>query len=272
MSIPVMIKGMSYLYETHLHTAASSACAVSSGMDYIRAYKDLGYAGIIVTDHLYNGNTAIPRDLPWREWVERFCRGYEEAKEEGERQGLDVFFGWEETFDNCDDYLIYGLDKEWLFEHPEARYWTRGEQYRAVKASGGCVVQAHPFRQRSYISRIILSTGCVDAVEAANAGNDEQSFDALAMRYAKRLGLPATAGTDIHESRQVYERCTYGVYLPNKLESIDDYVYAINNHQISDLKISPGRFEEQGGCHVSLPVEIRDGDDMVTAKKLKDIL
>jgi histidinol phosphatase-like PHP family hydrolase len=55
---------MSYLYEPHLHTALSNACANSNGSEYIRLYKDLGYSGIIVTDHFYNGNTAVSRSLP----------------------------------------------------------------------------------------------------------------------------------------------------------------------------------------------------------------
>ena len=41
---------MSYLYEVHLHTTAASACARSTGAEYIPYYKNLGYDGIIVTD------------------------------------------------------------------------------------------------------------------------------------------------------------------------------------------------------------------------------
>jgi hypothetical protein len=263
---------VAYLYETHLHTVRSSACAVSPGPEYIRLYKEKGYAGIIVTDHFFNGNTIIPRSLPWQEWVNRFCRGYEETREEGERQGLDVFFGWEETFDGCDDYLIYGLDKSWLLKHPEARSWTRAEQYKAVQEAGGCVVQAHPFRQRYYISRIVLSSGCVDAVEAANAGNDEQSYDALAMRYAERIGLPVTAGSDIHEARQVSDEDIFGVYLNKRLSSISDYVQAIKNNEIAGLKISPGRCESHGGETVKLPLEIRDSKDKIISRKLPELL
>jgi hypothetical protein len=263
---------MSYLYETHLHTVLSSACAVSSGPEYIRAYKERGYAGIIVTDHFYNGNTAVPRNLSWREWVKRFCQGYEETREAGERQGLDVFFGWEESFDGCDDYLVYGLDKAWLLEHPEAKSWTREEQYLTVRAAGGCVVQAHPFRQHNYIRRVILSTGCVDAVEAANGGNHEQSYDALAMRYANRLGLPATAGSDIHETRQLGEGAIFGVYLDQKLRSIDDYVAAVCGSRITGLNISPGRCDYHGDEDVSLPVDIRDRSDRSTGKDWKELL
>jgi hypothetical protein len=221
----------------------------------------MGYSGIIVTDHFYNGNTAIARGLCWKEWVKQFCRGYEDARNEGERQGFDVFFGWEETFDNCDDYLIYGLDRDWLLEHPEAKSWTRGGQYRAVKEAGGCVVQAHPFRQHDYISKVVLSTGCVDAVEAANGGNHEQSYDALAMRYARKLKLPVTAGTDMHDARQLCSGWAYGVFVEKKLQSIDDYVNAVCNNGISGITMSEGRCDYHGDEVVRLPVEIRDQHD-----------
>ena len=42
---------MSYIYETHLHTTAASACARSAGSEYISFYKNLGFDGIFVTDH-----------------------------------------------------------------------------------------------------------------------------------------------------------------------------------------------------------------------------
>jgi hypothetical protein len=270
---------VAYLYETHLHTAGVSKCAISGGADYIAGYKDKGYSGIIVTDHFFNANCALSRKLPWEEWVNRFCRGYEEAKEEGERQGLDVFFGWEETFDICDDYLVYGLGKEWLLEHPQVRNWTRGEQYRAVKEAGGCVVQAHPFRQRHYISRIILSAGCVDAVEAANGGNEDISADVLAYRYAQKLGKPMTAGTDIHDASIMRNREMFGVYLDRKLESIADYVKIILNNQIAGLKTDPSRanisrFDSCNIKTIKTPVDIRDEHDNMSgdSRSLSDLL
>ena len=263
---------MSYLYETHLHTAQSSACASSRGAEYIRYYKEMGYTGIIVTDHFYRGNTAIARGLPWKEWVKEFCRGYEDARNEGERQGLDVFFGWEETFDGCDDYLVYGLNKAWLLEHPEVRNWTRGEQYRAVKEAGGCVIQAHPFRERGYIRKVILSTGCVDGVEAANAGNDAQSFDALAMRYAQKLGLPVTAGSDMHDARQISKEWVYGVFVKEKLKTIDDFVSVVRNKGISGISAGIGRCDYYGDEVIRLPLEIRDRHDKITGKSWHDFV
>jgi len=262
---------VSYLYETHLHTAGVSKCAVSRGVDYIAGYKEMGYSGIIVTDHFFNANCALSRKLPWKEWVNRFYQGYEDTREEGERQGLDVFFGWEETFDGCDDYLIYGLDKEWLLENPQVRNWTRGEQYRAVKEAGGCVVQAHPFRMRYYIHRIILSTGCVDAVEVANGGNEDIS-DALAFRYAKKIGKPMTAGTDIHDVSTIYNGDLFGVYLDKKLDSINDYVQIICNDKISGIKTDKTRFDSTDKEALNIFVEVRDKDDRSTNRNWEEFI
>jgi hypothetical protein len=263
---------VAYLYETHLHTSPVSKCAISRGSDYIAGYKDLGYTGIIVTDHFYNANCSLSRKLPWDEWVNRFCQGYEDALNEGERRGLDVFFGWEETFDGCDDYLIYGLDKNWLLEHPEVRFWTRGEQYRIVKEAGGCVVQAHPFRHRNYIPRIVLSPECVDAVEIVNGGHIDFSFDALACRYAKKIGKTAVAGTDIHDASDVYYNDTFGVYLDKKLNSASDYVKLILNNEIIGLKTNEDRLIFYGTEDVKLPVEIWDKNDSITGRHWKEYI
>ena len=234
-------------------------------------YQDMGYTGIIVTDHFYRGNCGINRNLPWEQWVHQFCRGYEDAREEGARRGLDVFFGWEEYF-NGDEYLIYGLDKEWLLAHPRVRLWTRKEQFDEVKLYGGCVVQAHPFRQRHYINCINLSAGCVDGVEAANMGNADQSNDALAWLYAKRLKLPVTAGTDTHSIEGLKQENAMGVYLDKKMETITDYVEAILNDTLGPVKMPPGRCDIKGSENVTLPVDIRDKKDKSTGRDLWDFL
>jgi len=137
-----MINGK-YLYETHMHTCQASACSDTPGRDYISRYMDLGYDGIIITDHFYRGNCGVDKSLPWPEFVSRFISGYLDAREEGEKRGFPVFFGWEENIAG-DEYLIYGPGPEFLYANKDMRYWTRREQYEAVHAAGGAVVQAHP--------------------------------------------------------------------------------------------------------------------------------
>ncbi|MDR1445088.1 MAG: PHP domain-containing protein [Treponema sp.] len=259
---------MAYLYETHLHTCRGSACASAQGRDYIKYYLDSGYSGIFVTEHFYRGNCTVDRRLPWREWVNEFCRGFEETREEGLRLGLDVFFGWEETYKG-DDYLIYGLDKDWLLEHPEVKNWTRRAQYQAVTAAGGCVVHAHPFRQHHYIGEVCLAPKLIDAVEAANAGNQRQYYDVLALRYAGKLGLPLCAGSDIHHIDQAKEGDLYGIYLEQKLESAAGFAAVIRDRGMQDpgnLKVKKDRLKSLGDERIGLPLKILDGYERVTSR------
>jgi len=236
---------VAYLYETHLHTKEGSSCGVSGGREYVQKYKDLGYSGIIITDHFFNGNCRADRNLPWKKWVQEYIRGYEHTKEEGSRRGFDVFFGWEETLDG-NDYLIYGLDKEWLLAHPEAANWTPEEQFDEVRRYGGCVVLAHPFRFTQNMNRISFHNVCVNAVEAANSANSQVS-DALAWSYAKKINVSATAGSDIHYAADIRPNTVFGVYLEKKMETIFDYVDAVLNNTIAKLKVPAGRFDFHEG-------------------------
>ncbi len=211
-----------YLYETHLHTAEASACAILSAAEQVRYYKEAGYSGIVVTDHFFNGNTSIPSSLPWEERVDRFYKGYENAKAEGDRIGLSVFFGWEVNF-CCTEFLIYGLDKEWLKNHPDILSWPLEEHYRRVHEDGGFVVHAHPYRIRPYIKEIRLFPKCTDAVEVINVGNRNSDFDRKALLYARKKRLPITAGTDSHGIEQLHS----GLAFDYKIETITDLINGI---------------------------------------------
>ncbi len=248
-----------YLYETHLHTVQASACGRSFGREYIKPYQDLGYTGIFVTDHFMGGNCAVERSLPWKEFVYRFCAGFEDARNEGAKHNFQVFFGWEETFDG-DDFLVYGLTPEWLLEHPEVRYWTRKEQYDAVHAQGGCVVQAHPFRERDYISTVHLSPKLSDAFEVVNIGNTPQQ-DASARKYAQKHGLRMTAGTDIHSVTQVTPELLSGMAFEKPLRDIQDYVRAVQGQMECTLIVPPGREFDGEPPFPFLPVDVRDEND-----------
>lgn len=213
-----------FRYETHLHTSEASACAILSAKEQVKYYKEAGYAGIIVTDHFFYGNTSISRELPWEEWINQFCKGYENAKAEGDKIGLKVFFGWEANYDST-EFLVYGLDKAWLLAHPEIIYWPVEEQYRKIHEAGGFIVHAHPYRIRPYIKEIRLFPKLVDAVEAINVNNHNDIFDRQALIYARKNKLPVTAGTDAHGK----ERLHSGVAFHYELESIQDYIEGIRS-------------------------------------------
>ena len=246
----------SFLYETHMHTMPASACSGSRGCEFIPRYIDAGYAGVIVTDHFWHGNCGIDRSLPWPEFVHQFCAGYEDALNEGLKRGFPVFFGWEESFEG-DDFLVYGLDQQWLLDHPEVTSWDRKRQFEEVHRYGGCVVQAHPFRAASYIHHIHLSPWHADAIEGYNAGN-EQRWNILGLRYAQVRGLPVTAGSDNHHADRMRPEKLAGVAFHHPLDTIDDYVRAIRDRQPMTPRLPVALPAWTDACGPDLPVVWHD--------------
>ena len=219
-----------YLYETHLHTSEASACARSTGEEMARACKEYGYTGIFVTDHNWGGNTAIDRGLPWEEWVEAFGQGYEHAKAEGDRIGLEVFFGYEAGYCGT-EFLIYGIDTAWMKAHPQLQEAGVEEQYRLVHEAGGLVMHAHPYREADYIREVRLYPEWGDGVEGINAVHSNPhnkvhahpEYDERAIAYARANKLPMSAGSDIHNT-QLFGG---GVAFRRRLASAEDYIKAI---------------------------------------------
>ncbi|MBR6044043.1 MAG: histidinol-phosphatase [Ruminococcus sp.] len=217
-----------FKYETHLHTAEGSACASATGAQQARRYKELGYDGIFVTDHFFNGNCAVPRDLSWPERVARYCSGFNHAKEEGDRIGLKVFFGIEYTYGGC-DLLSYGLSEQWLLDNPDVLEISVYEYCNRVHRDGGYIVHAHPFREADYLHEIRLMPDWVDAVEIYNVGNKARVMDDRAAWYADQYGLPVTAGTDNHH---LTADPVSGVITEEPLMTPGDYFRAVTERRV----------------------------------------
>ena len=216
-----------FYYELHSHTNAASLCSIVEPEEYIRFYIDKGYSGMVVTDHFYHGNTSVNRRLPWDMFIDEYCEGYNRAKREGDKHGFVVLFGFEQKFcDGNDEYIVLGISPEWLKNHSEIRDMKRTEFFETIKKAGGFVIQAHPFRERFYISDIRLSLDYVDAIEVLNLGDtDEQSRRSY--EYAKNLGLPMTGGTDIHSIENRDE--VGGLAFEKKVNTIEEFIEEIKS-------------------------------------------
>ena len=225
--------GNKYLYETHLHTSEGSGCAQIPAAQMARLYYEAGYTGIVITDHFFWGNTTVDRDLPWDQWVENFCKGYENAKTEGDKIGLKVFFGLEYSYFGA-DLLTYGIDKEWLYENDNIMDVSVYEFISRVHKAEGIVVHAHPFREADYIKEIKLMPKWVDGVEVYNAGNYDEAYNTRAKWYAEQYDLPQTAGSDNHHLSS--ERLS-GVTTEKPLNDIRDYMDAVVDRRLSGLII-----------------------------------
>lgn len=205
---------MLYKYEMHSHTSEVSKCSKIDGASMVRFYKSLGYTGLFITDHFYTGNTCVSRELPWDEWVDGFMKGYLNAKAEGERIGLDVFFGFEYSVKGS-DFLIYGLDSKWLHANPDQLSLKPSDYLDKVRADGGTVIHAHPFREASYIDHIRLYPRKVDGVEVNNTSMNPE-VNRMADWYAREYGLLMTAGSDNHVGKRTR---LGGLYFSERIES-----------------------------------------------------
>lgn len=223
-----------YLYETHLHTSQTSACAKCSGEEMALAAKKYGYTGIFVTDHNWGGNTRVDSKLPWKQWVDAYCAGYLSAAGAGEKLGLDVFFGMEAGYSGT-EFLLYGIDGKWLKEHPEIKTADVETLYRKIKETGGMMIHAHPFREEYYIPKIRLYPEHVDGVEGVNAthsnpastGHNDPEYDVKALAYAKEHSLPLTAGSDIHSVNFLGG----GMAFKRRLASVKDFIQAVTGEE-----------------------------------------
>lgn len=211
--------------ETHLHTMEGSLCGSATGEEHAVLRKAEGYDTIIVTDHFYRGNTRPDRSLPWEDYVEEYCKGYENAKRKGDEIGLTVLFGIEDNFHGA-EFLIYGVDKEWLKANPELKHWSPREEYEAVRAAGGMMIQAHPFRDRGYLEGISLYPKYIDGVEAINSSQPEY-MNRHAQWFAKEYDFTVTAGSDIHTKSPIMG----GMLTERRIETIQQYMDMVRSRQ-----------------------------------------
>jgi len=226
-----------YRYDTHVHTSECSKCARSSGREMAEAYHKHGYDGIIITDHFFNGNCSVPRELPWRERVELFTAGYRAAKAYGDEVGMQVFFAWEDSSEG-NDFLTYGLDENWLADHPFIDRLPLVDYLKYVRQAGGVVVHAHPFREDSYIPMIRLLPDQVDAVEIMNSQRKDEE-NRRARWYADSYGLPVTAGSDTHNVLSLHAAAEAGklpgVLLEERLTGTAHYARLVLERKVKAL-------------------------------------
>lgn len=220
------MENKTYRYDLHVHTYEGSACARSMAKDMVDFYKSQGYQGLVITDHFWAGNTRVDRSLPWPEWLKGFKEGYLHAKERGDEVGLDVFYGWEYSFHGI-DFLTFGLDNDWLLEHPEVISIDIMDYLRLVREAGAFVIHAHPFFEARYIPYIRLMPHDVDAVEVCNAPKTG-FFNDRALEYATAYGLTGTGGSDCHG---VDTKVLSGIELDHPVHTMQELIAAIKNKE-----------------------------------------
>lgn len=183
-----------YLFDTHIHTKESSNCGEVAAADVVARYKSLGYDGIIVTDHMHAKNLRKKGET-YEEKINGFLEGYRAAKAFAD-DSFRVILGMELRFpENDNDYLVYGFDEAFIFEHNFLDNFETLEDFVPFAKEHGLVIfQAHPFR----CDITVIDPELVDGVEVYNGHGGHDSRNDIAYHWAKKFSLPMLSGSDYH--------------------------------------------------------------------------
>ena len=183
-----------YLFDTHVHTAESSACGEVAAEGVVARYRSLGYDGIIVTDHV-NAYNFSKLGSTYNEQAENWLKGYRTA-EAAAGDGFTVILGMEIRFlDYNNDYLVYGFDEGLIFTCDMAHFRSL-EEFRPFADEHGLVIyQAHPFRP----DMTVIDQTLLDGMEVYNGHGGHNSSNDIAYRWAEKYSLPMSSGSDFSE-------------------------------------------------------------------------
>lgn len=215
-----------YLYETHMHTSPTSACARVSVREALEFYKSAGYAGVAITNHFIDGNIDYSvRQLSYDERIRFFFEACDEGAEIGREIGLTVFPGFEMSHGGT-DFLVYGIDCDWCLAHPEIEEMKKSEALRYMEMDGALIIQAHPFREGGWIDHVRLYPRNIHGVEIFNA-NRNAFENRLAEQFCENYELIRFAGSDNHVGAA--QTLFGGIATEEPLSDLADFMAAVRD-------------------------------------------
>jgi len=188
--------------DAHVHTMEASPCSHLHAAEVVREYHKHGYGGIVITDHLGEYFlSSLKSRKNWHSCMDIFLKGYQNAKVEGDKLGLEVILGAEIRFNShSGDFLLYGIDENFLYDNPHMHKLTPREFFSRFKDEF-LIIQAHPYRNGNKN----VPLGCIHGVEVIN-GNpwwpDNGNEKAQALCKANPHFYPFY-GSDTHQAQDV---------------------------------------------------------------------
>ncbi len=203
---------MAYYIELHFHTAQSSHCGKVSAEEGVKQYRENGYSGIVVTDHLSKKERGGPEGQEWNQVCDRFLEGYYAAKRAVEGMDFRVFLGMEIRFPHDEnDFLAYGFTEEFLRGHPWIYMEELSDLMEYAKKEQLYIAQAHPFRSKCSLA----APDYLHGIEVYNGNPRHQSHNDLAFQAAKEHQLGMIAGSDFHQPEDLSDRRTLFAEMPH---------------------------------------------------------
>ncbi|MBQ4604492.1 MAG: PHP domain-containing protein [Clostridia bacterium] len=182
-----------YLFDMHIHTKEASSCSRVYAEDIVKRYKELGYKGLCITDHV-SVHQFLRHGGTYDEQVEKYLSGYGAAKK-FEDENFHIILGMEIRFlENDNDYLVYGFNEDFVKNH-DMIHFEDMEHFRPFADENNLIVyQAHPFR----IGMSVVDHSLLDGVEVYNGHGDHNSSNDIAYKRAEKYSLRKLSGSDFH--------------------------------------------------------------------------
>lgn len=224
-----------YQAEMHCHIKDTSPCSILSAQEMVDLYIKGGYGYLFVTDHMHEAVTEKDELIgtSWEKRVDYFLQGYRKAKQYAKNKPIKVILAMEVTLKGKSpvDFLVYGADEEFIYNHPFFYYKEYGEFYEFVKKHGFLSFQAHPYRYGGAPIEPI----CYDGIEIYNSHPTHVTHNKWAVNYAQKHNLYTISGGDVHAKEHA---CRAGIMLPEGIESGMDLVEYYKSHGSPDIIIT----------------------------------
>ena len=215
-----------YLFDPHTHTAETSKCGRLPAAEVVDRYVRHGFAGLVVTDHLHPEYLSrIDTDHDWNAVCDHYLSGYRASKRRGDEVGLQVLLGAELRFpENDNDYLVYGIDEQWLRSNPYVCCMSAQEFFDKFHDQA-LIIHAHPYRD----GNTTVFEGAAPGTEIINGNPRHDNYNDRALELARRHpGYYRLAGSDTHEDG---DEARAGVLLPEKPADSFAYKALIQQHR-----------------------------------------
>lgn len=208
---------MMFKTELHCHSNDISQCARVNTKEIIDTFVNGGYSTLVLANHLnkYTMDVVCPND--WEGFVNKYYDAYEKLKNDAKGK-LNILFGAELRFnENCNDYLLFGLTKEFLLAHSEIFTLNPEGFHKLAQENGILFIQAHPFRN----GMTVIYPGHLDGVEVFNGHMGHDSRNDIATQWAEKFNLIKTSGTDYH---YITSPANGGIFTENEITKMSQLV------------------------------------------------
>jgi hypothetical protein len=219
-------------FELHTHTKENDICVNMTADEIVKAYKNAGYDGMVITNHFFDLSLEWYKDelagCGHSGIIDYYLKGYKIAKAAGEQLGMTILMGLELRFDGTiNDYLVYGVDEAFLYNSPLLNTLNL-DSFLKILPAGAIVYQAHPFRK----DMTITDPRKLFGVEVYNGGTGEDG-NYFADIWADKYNLKKISGSDFHSIKHLGRG---GVIFENHITDMKELVRELKAERYTLIK------------------------------------